>query len=69
MTDLQKHAATKQKLLRAASRVFVDQGFRNARIRDICQLAGANLAAVNYHFGNKKGLYREVLHSFLLPMA
>lgn len=61
MTELQRSIATKQKLLEAASEVFVDKGFRNARVRDICQRAGANVAAVNYHFGDKKGLYRDVL--------
>lgn len=61
MTESQRSAETKQKLLEAASEVFVDQGFRSARVRDICQRAGANVAAVNYHFGDKKGLYEAVL--------
>ncbi len=61
MTESQRSAETKQRLLEAASEVFVDQGFRGARVRDICQLAGANVAAVNYHFGDKKGLYEAVL--------
>jgi len=55
------HAATRQALLEAAADVFADVGFQNATIRDICQKAGANVAAVNYHFGDKSALYAEVL--------
>lgn len=61
MTESQRSAETKLKLLEAASEVFVEQGFRNARVRDICRRAGANVASVNYHFGDKTGLYKEVL--------
>ena len=52
---------TKQRLLDAASRVFVEQGFARSKIRDIVTLASTNLAAVNYHFGSKEGLYDAVL--------
>ena len=53
--------ATRQRLLEAAGEVFADQGFRAATIREICNKAGANIAAVNYHFGDKRKLYAEVL--------
>ncbi len=43
----------------AASEVFVEKGFRDATVADICNRAGANVAAVNYHFGSKKALYQE----------
>ncbi|WP_022660363.1 TetR/AcrR family transcriptional regulator [Paucidesulfovibrio longus] len=56
---------TKEKLLAAASRVFSEKGFLAATVREICQLAGANIAAVNYHFGDKKHLYEAVLKNML----
>lgn len=53
--------ATRAALIEAAIVVFSQVGYRNATVRDICQRAGANVAAVNYHFGDKASLYLEVL--------
>jgi TetR/AcrR family transcriptional regulator, regulator of cefoperazone and chloramphenicol sensitivity len=52
---------TRRQLLEAAGGVFAESGFRNATVREICLRAGANIAAVNYHFGDKAALYAEVL--------
>jgi AcrR family transcriptional regulator len=52
---------TRAGLVRAAAAVFAERGFRDATVRDICRGAGANVAAVNYHFGGKRGLYDAVL--------
>jgi len=52
---------TREKLLEVAEQVFADRGYQAATIREICERAGANVAAVNYHFGDKLGLYTEVL--------
>lgn len=56
---------TRDRLLEAAADVFADLGFKNATVRDICTRAGANSAAVHYHFGDKEGLYSEVLEGAL----
>ena len=55
---------TRQALLEAGGAVFAEVGFHNATVREICQRAGANIAAVHYHFGDKEALYREVLAYF-----
>jgi TetR/AcrR family transcriptional regulator, regulator of cefoperazone and chloramphenicol sensitivity len=53
--------ATRARLLKAAERLFAERGFKKVTVREICRAARANVAAVNYHFGDKLGLYREVM--------
>ena len=56
---------TRERLLNAACSVFAARGFQDASIAEICEDAGANVAAVNYHFGSKEALYVEVWrHTF-----
>ncbi len=57
----QRDRETRERLLKAAAQAFADRGFKKVTVRDICRTARANVAAVNYHFGDKTGLYREVL--------
>ena len=55
---------TKDRLIEAAGEEFASKGYDSARVRTICERAGANVAAVNYHFGDKDKLYVEtVLHA------
>jgi TetR/AcrR family transcriptional regulator, regulator of cefoperazone and chloramphenicol sensitivity len=54
-------AETRARVLATARRLFGERGFKAVTVREICSAAKANLAAVNYHFGDKLGLYREVL--------
>lgn len=58
--------ATRAKLINAAGPVIAERGFHNATVREICQLAGANVASVNYYFGGKLGLYTEVLRQSMI---
>lgn len=56
---------TKERLLQAAGEIFAEKGFHNATVAEICEAAGANIAAVNYHFGDKEKLYDQVWrHAF-----
>jgi AcrR family transcriptional regulator len=52
---------TRAQLLEAAAEVFARAGFKAATVREICQKAGANIAAVHAHFGDKEALYADVL--------
>ncbi len=50
---------TRQQLLDVAGPLFAEKGFRSTTVREICDAAKANQAAINYHFGDKENLYVE----------
>jgi TetR/AcrR family transcriptional regulator, regulator of cefoperazone and chloramphenicol sensitivity len=53
---------TQRRLLESAGQVFAEKGFKAATVREICQLAGANIAAINYYFRDKERLYSATLN-------
>jgi AcrR family transcriptional regulator len=55
------HGDTRARLLEAAELLFIERGFDAMSMRLITARAGANLAAVNYHFGSKEALLQELL--------
>jgi len=50
---------TQARLLQSACEVFAEKGYREATLAEICERAGANIAAVNYYFRDKATLYAE----------
>jgi AcrR family transcriptional regulator len=70
MTEIETrdHVDTRESLLDAAESLFSEHGIQAASLRAITQRAGANLAAVHYHFGSKEGLVRAVFSRRLKPL-
>jgi AcrR family transcriptional regulator len=52
---------TRERIMKAAGRLFAERGYDGTSIRAIVAKARVNQAAINYHFNGKDGLYREVL--------
>lgn len=55
--------ASRERILHAATRLFAQQGFKNTSTREIAKAAKVNVAALNYYFGDKAGLYRATYPS------
>jgi AcrR family transcriptional regulator len=51
----------RDRIIDAAGELFAERGFDVTTVRDICQAAEANIAAVNYYFGDKQRLYIEAV--------
>ena len=66
----QKHqpADTKERILSAAESLFMERGYAATSLRMITAKAKVNLAAVNYHFGSKDALIREVFERRVGPL-
>jgi len=59
---------TRERILVMAERLFAEHGFRRVTVRHICRAARVNVAAINYHFGDKAALYREVVQAAIDAM-
>ncbi len=56
-----KSARTRQRILDAAAHVFREQGYANARLSDIAELAGIQTGSLYYHFAGREQLVAEIL--------
>lgn len=54
---------TEEKIIECAGQLIAEKGFASVTSKEICRAAGVNLAAVNYHFGSRDGLYLAVLEN------
>jgi AcrR family transcriptional regulator len=55
----------REALLNTAGETFAETGYESATVKEITERAGVNVAAVSYYFGDKLGLYTEVLRQCL----
>jgi AcrR family transcriptional regulator len=60
---------TKERLLDAAERLCAEQGIDGTSVRNITDAAGANVASVSFHFGDKQGLIKALFKRRLEPLA
>ena len=61
----QKKPNSKKRILQTAVSLFASHGFAETGMRELAAKAEVNLSMVNYFFGSKKGLLKEILDSFL----
>ena len=52
---------TRDRLIKVAMEMFAESGYDKTSVRELARKADANIAAINYHFGGKEGLYQAVL--------
>ena len=58
----------RERLIRAAGRLFAEKGYAGTSVRDILRAASVTAPVLYYHFGNKEGLWialvREAMATF-----
>ncbi len=67
MSGKYQNSLTKERMLDTAEVLFAQKGYHAVTVREITSSAKCNMAAVNYHFKNKKNLYLEVFRSRWVP--
>jgi AcrR family transcriptional regulator len=60
---------TRERILKAAQSLFAGRGYRDTSVRAVVAKARVNQSAINYHFGSKDGLYREVLRAAIRALT
>ncbi len=62
--EMNSREDTVGRILSTATRLFADKGYDGTSVKDICDAAGVNIAAIHYHFGSKENLYVHIIQQF-----
>jgi len=68
VTTEKAESEVRSRLLEAAMRAFLEDDYPRVSMRRVAQEAGSNMSMIYYYFGNKEGLFEEVLRSWLQPL-
>jgi len=60
---IEPEAGARERLLGAALTLFNDKGYAAASVREIVEAAGVTKPVLYYYFGNKEGLYLELMRN------
>lgn len=64
-SEKKKQNLSRKKIINAAIMLFASKGFESTTTREICKQAGVNLSLIPYYFGNKEGLYSNIVESII----
>ena len=59
----------RERILKAADRVFGEMGFDAATVRRIAEISKKNKALIHYHFDSKEGLFESVLDHYFEELS
>jgi AcrR family transcriptional regulator len=60
-------AATQERILQAATSLFLEQGYEQTTVAQVAERAGVSRATVFWHFSDKAGLFREAFNRLVEP--
>lgn len=64
-SEKKKQNLSRKKIINSAIMLFASKGFESTTTREICKHAGVNLSLIPYYFGNKEGLYANIVESII----
>lgn len=56
---------TKKEILKVATKQFAQKGYDGTSIREVCRIAGVNVALISYYWGSKKELFNGAVNNLI----